>query len=460
MSLCSGATAGSTVKYSPVSNESMCGLGRVVGIMFLTKEDPKALIKGSRDPLGIQPIWYSLGRHIIANLTTQSNSVRGFTILLLGRFLAKRLIEDKLIEEQSAVDVFLHTEQIGAYVRHLKHGVDNDIRGIDRVRERCDRTTRKIPINAGPEGKILSDQKLYGLWGLFSSPARVSGLIEEGSFGTTPAAHDFIEQNYWPHLEGIYRLLSDFVRDGGFLNSARPDPVFEAFSEILPEHFSNAERDFYGNYLRDGVFVSPNPLTHQRLLVQLMLEHTPLHGPLGRSEFVMLREQAREKDETLHKRLDQIVRAEAVFALAMVVFECLLSRDGHSIQDVGRMLRTRWGSDIPNINARVNADLLSEIDHTYSDSEVVVIFDRCQKAMLEGRFGDAIETLIAWNALIQARRGAAPWVRIASHGKLEVRYRNPERILPPADELPHLWRYGYFLSSLQNIIRQLNLEAA
>ena len=48
---------------------------------FLTLEDPNAKIKGSRDPLGAQPIWAAFGRHVVTNVTAQSTSVRGFTTL-------------------------------------------------------------------------------------------------------------------------------------------------------------------------------------------------------------------------------------------------------------------------------------------------------------------------------------------------------------------------------------------
>src|SRR5262249_35264320 len=54
--------------------------GRRDNLPFLTLEDPNAKIKGSRDPLGVQPIWASFARHFISNLITQTNSVRGFTI--------------------------------------------------------------------------------------------------------------------------------------------------------------------------------------------------------------------------------------------------------------------------------------------------------------------------------------------------------------------------------------------
>ena len=62
--------------------------------MFITLEDPRAKVQGSRDPLGVLPIWYWFGRRIVGNLTTVSNSVRGFTTVLLARFYTERLIED------------------------------------------------------------------------------------------------------------------------------------------------------------------------------------------------------------------------------------------------------------------------------------------------------------------------------------------------------------------------------
>jgi hypothetical protein len=53
-------------------------------VPFLTALDSRAAVKGSSDPLGIQPIWTRLGRQVIGNLTTASNSVRDFTTLILG----------------------------------------------------------------------------------------------------------------------------------------------------------------------------------------------------------------------------------------------------------------------------------------------------------------------------------------------------------------------------------------
>ena len=76
--------------------------------MFLTLEDPNAKIKGSWDPLGAQPIWAAFGRHVVTNLTMQTNSARGFTILLLARYLTER--SPLALEAVKRIDVLFGIE--------------------------------------------------------------------------------------------------------------------------------------------------------------------------------------------------------------------------------------------------------------------------------------------------------------------------------------------------------------
>ena len=144
-------------------------------------------MKGSRDPLGGQPIWSAFGRHVVTNLTTQSTSVRGFTVLLLGRYFAADLLDRGMAAREDALNIFLRMEQIGAYVRYVAHGVEGEIRGIERVKRFVDEQRGKVVIAADRRGMILSDQKVYGLWGLYSVPARTSGLIPDGALDVTPS---------------------------------------------------------------------------------------------------------------------------------------------------------------------------------------------------------------------------------------------------------------------------------
>ncbi len=64
-------------------------------MFFLTEIDPRAAIKGSRDALGFQPIWSSIGRKVVGNLITANVSLRNFTTLLLGLHFAEEAISTK-----------------------------------------------------------------------------------------------------------------------------------------------------------------------------------------------------------------------------------------------------------------------------------------------------------------------------------------------------------------------------
>jgi hypothetical protein len=59
---------------------------------------------------------------------------------------------------------------------------------------------------------------------------------------------------------------------------------------------------------------------------------------------------------------------------------------------------------------------------------------------------------------METRRGAA-WVVIADDGRIDVRYRGSDRLLPEKEELPHLWRNSYFIDSLKTVTLQLKEKA-
>jgi len=426
--------------------------------MFFTLEDPNAKIKGSRDPLGAQPIWSAFGRHVVTNLTTQTNSTRGFTILLLGRYLAERAIEDGRIGRELALDSFLRFEQIGAYVRHEAHGVGGEIRGIERVRARLGEQRGLVPIAADTDGYILSDQRVNGLWGLFSVSARVSGLIPDGPVGLTPKATEFVELRYLPALQPAMGHLLRLVARGGKLDTRTPDAVYAALRTVLAESFTSAEQDFYGQYLRDGMHVrNAAPGRQQRF--RKLLDRVDLAAPSGRSGIVRLCELARPVDRELAYRLDRIVRMEAVLAPAMSLFDLMLTRSNRKLRDLEEELTRRWGAPVPGVDAAVNQDLLGEVGSVWSEV-VRACFDRCQRGLAGGNYRESLRALLEWHEYVMHRRGGAAWVRAAADDEtLDVRYRGAEQELPSRDELAELWRNGYFIDSLRAITRQLG-EAA
>jgi hypothetical protein len=422
--------------------------------MFLTLEDPNARIHGSRDPLGVQPVWASFGRHVVTNLTTVTTSIRGFTVLLLGRLLTEKMIEKGIAGEQDALSIFLRTEQIGSYARHLTHGVDDDIRGIERVKRFVEENRSAVPIQDDATGMILSDQKVYGLWGLYSVSARTSGLIADGPVGLTEFAREFADKNYWPVLQGVEKKLFKLLKEGGKLRTHKKAPVFSAVSKLLPQLLTGQEIWFYSKTLRDALHVKDNqPAKRQSLFAELLKNHSDLKDYTGREEILRLAKAARGKDEALARRLEKIARLEAFFAPAEAIFDYLQTRGDQKPADLASKLRDHWGTQVPYLTESSLDDILPEIVDVVG-KELGATMKQCDLALGAGAYEDAIMALLDWNKLVMAARKAAPWIQLTS-GKLDVRYRGQEKELPDGKMLPGLWRNSYFIDALKSIVHHL-----
>ncbi len=419
--------------------------------MFLTLEDPRAKIQGSRDPLGVQPVWSGFGRHLVTNLTTVSNSVRGFTVLLLGRYFGERLISDGMAEEHDALPIFLRTEQLCAYARLVVNEAD-DTRGIERVRKFLNEN-RSIVIEDGPDGWILGDQRTYGLWGLFSVAARVSGLVADGPVGLTDTTREFIRNQYLPHLNPVLDQVTRLVRSGGSVKATKRNPVMNALGKAMPVALAPSEIVFYGTHLRDAARAPGQDLTHrQQILASLLAERTDLLDSVGRKEIVALAEASESIDGVLARNLRRVARLEALLAPADLVFDFMLTRHAQTPAVIAKTLRDCWGSQVPHLDTPFN-DLLPEIAEL-TTGELAQHARIVDQAFYDGDYEAVIRTLLDWNQEVMARRNAAPWVQLAN-GMLDVRYRGTESELPSGDELTSVWRNSYFLNALKDVTNQI-----
>ena len=421
---------------------------------FLTLEDPNAKIKGSRDPLAAQPIWAAFGRYVVTNLTTQSTSVRGFTTLLLGRYFAAELVDKGMANREDALDVFLRMEQVSAYVRHVAHGVEGEIRGIERVRKTVEESRGRVPIHADRRGWILSDQKVYGLWGLYSVSARTSGLLPEGALDVTEETRAFLERNYIHRLDGAERPLLRLLAKGGTLDTRTKDPVFCALADMLTPAFNTDEVDFYGRRLRDGQEVHGAAPERQGRFRTLLEAETDLDALLGRPELLSLVKAAARVDEGLADRLERIAHLEAFLAPADALFQHILARHGQPVEDVATVISSHWGPRVPHLDRTAFAGLIPEV-LARSNAAITRAMEGCHDALGSGDYAGAIRSLVEWNSAVMESRGAAPWVRLGERRRLDVRYRGIEPRLPDRGELPELWRNSYFIDALKLVTRQL-----
>ena len=425
--------------------------------MFLTLEDPRARVKGSRDPLGLQPVWSGFGRHIIANLTTVTNSLRGFTVLLLGRYFGERLLREGRIEEEDVVDVFLRVEQACAYARWLGRGNNGRgpgrVLGIERVQRRCSGGTGSVRIGVDPGAMILADQKTYGLWGLFSVSARASKLLANGPVGLTPEAASFVEGHYLPHLDPVLERLQRLVAEGGELKLSPQPQVLTALGGVLGGQLSAAERRFYRAHLCDGKYCDHRVEGRQATFRRLLESHSELRADVNRDELNSIRRAARTDDPELARHIDRILALEALLAPSEVIFGFLQTRHGRDPADVAETLRERWGKGMRHLDADGFAAIRDEIAKRAGE-DITRCMTGVHEALLVGDYETAIRHLLGWNRLVMMNRSAGPWVRLDDRDALDVRYRGIERELPKGAAMPSLWRNSYFINALKALAAQ------
>ena len=428
--------------------------------MFLTLEDPRAQVKGSVDPLGLQPIWTGFGRHLVTNLTTVTTSVRQFTVLMMGRWIAQDLIERGRVGEDDALPLFLRFEQIAGYARHTVHGVDDDIRGIERIMRNLSES-RRVTIQDDASGMILSDQKTYGIWGLYSVSARISGLLDPDSLGVTPMADEFLDRSAKPVLQSVEKELTRLMLRGGDIDPRRNTTV-RALADVMNPVLSDDESDFYGSTLRDASRVQEPELTtaarRQARFARMLRNHATLTEPVGRTELTVILERARDSDPDLAHPVDRVIRLESLLAIAHEVFRFAQSRSGQTLTSLATELSDRWGQRLPNLESNTLHDLHEEIVRHAGTENAAFAMQACD-AFANGDYEGAIETLIAWNAnVMHARRGAA-WIQLEAGGRLDCRFRAPEQPLPTGDDLKTFWRNTYFIDSLKSVIHQVESQA-
>ncbi len=404
--------------------------------------------------MGVQPIWWGFGRSIVENLTTQTDSCRGFAVLLLGRYLVQQLLVNEELGEEDALDAFLRFEQVCGYARHRARngGGPEDtterILGIERISRRAGE--QAVTIDATGEAAILSDQRAYGLWGLYSVSARASKLLPDGPLGVTEVTAGFVEEHYLPQLSQVLEHLKDLVRGPGTLRLR--GKVVDVLGKALSGRLSPRERSFFREHLCEAGHASNTPHGQQAKFCQLLERHSDLRRGINRSELEVIR---REANGELASRIGQVLTVEALLAPCDVIFGVLRARHGQRPEAVAKELGDAWGGQgPPHLDIADFERVLPRIVEV-AGKEVEGHVRGVQHALCHGDYEAAIVEMLPWNEAVMTNRNAAPWIRLDEHdGTLDVRYRAPEPRLPSQAELDSLWRYSYFINALKSLLAQ------
>lgn len=421
---------------------------------FLTDLDSRAQVKGSRDPLGFVPVWSRFGRKVVGNLTTVSNSLRGFTTLLLGYFFAEAARQKHGSEAGTTLELFLRFEQLAAYSRmHVDR--DSDFRGVEVVSRRLSQGFSP-KLGASQDRQILSNQKIYGLWGLFSVPAKNSGLLMFDDAVLTSEARDHVEAVLLP------LLATKGVRSSAVVDLiAKPSATIhlegkhaglaKGIANCLRPKLSSAEAAFYRKHLVYGG-AGLTTLGKQQQLATLLAEEST--DTFGIVELQRVIDSAEKRGwDALRSDLASIAALEPLLVASQQLFSTLCSNDGETTASIAQDLSARWSKGLGFLRLRTLEDRLPTMTEGYGDASLAERLLHIAQLLSTGDYEGAVRELLEQNRVIMStRHGSEPWVRLE---KNRLRVHFADEADPPAakQELQRTWRNTYFINSLQSITR-------
>ena len=405
---------------------------------FLSLIDNRAKPKGSRDPLGFELIWTHYGRQVIGNLTTITGSLTNFAVAILGFKWANDLHAHLPEAEQQIKirDTFLRYEQLAAYLRFLSG--DTQIMGITRVQQRMGDKRSRIGFGVGSDAQILSDQASYGLWGLYSSAMRDTGLVQGDNRTPVPTGLAIAEK-----IEA--RLDQSHFID--IFSSVKPvaietfEPLARTFKKAINTKAAREE-------LLDSLMRGSRHKQLQKelwLLTQRMAEEG--RTVTGIPDFITQIKDRCGGSKLMHC-LMEIERVERLLVAANNIFNYCRGKDGATVADLVSRLEQRYSYG--HLSEAISFDNLRDV----LGVQRVDLLRRLLDVLRSHNHREAVVALLELNRVVMELRGGCPWVELENGSTLRVKVPSETATLVEQSEMESMWDYDYFIASYINIASQ------
>lgn len=392
-------------------------------LTVLSLFDERSRPKGTRDPLGTEAIWSSIGRKLVGNLTTVTSNLDNFIVALLCcRYASEYSDNPREMQEH-----FLRFEQLAAYLR-CQSGRDS-LLGITRARNNLGKSELKVlPLGRGSQSEILSNQLSYGLWGLYSTALQLADLLEPGQRKPTAAGQEFIDmlvaglgKAEWTALVGICQRRK--------VSRVEIESHAPAFAALLDQQ---SLRQRLVNLLLDGRLASPL----QRELFLLAHSYLAEVSEWEVSGFCGWLQQLAGISDELRRVVLAIQSIEPLLVLAATISGWLQGQQDCEASKLVEVLTPR----LENLGLRDHWMQLSALPHRD-------FLQQLHKYAIAGDSLQVINTLLEHNRSIMAGRKGAPWLEWEGR-RLKVRVRNDRALLPEQlDESSLGWHNTYFIGS-------------
>lgn len=428
---------------------------------FLSEWDPRKRPKGSRDPLGFELVWSHYGRKVIGNLTTVTGSLENFSVALLGFYWANELnatsVGTAKERSQRIKETFLCYEQLAGYLRYYIHKTEENrgesILGSRRIKSRIENNKSQITLGSEDE-QILSSQMTLGLWGLYYSAMKATGLVKDDDRSLTDNGKEIaqlIEQKLGPDAVKLKKLLEK-----------NPKPVKKEELKKQCNSFFEAIRDpkacgkLLRNLMRGSNRSNRSNKDEQLAEVQIALWEATLYCLKNRRSNFISKEgwwllgsfirEVKEKTENkaLINRLTAIESAERLLVAIDNLFRYCQRKNGVELSEVVKEISNKKYdyAKLPDPDQLKGAPYGEKLKAIRND-------------LVDDNIEQAITRILELNKAVMKERGGtgAPWVEIEKNKTLLVRVPDEIAELLNKDVLKARWDNSYFLYSYLNVAK-------
>lgn len=385
-------------------------------MFFITEPDINFRIKGSRDPLGFQPIWQKLGRKVIKDLSTVSGNIRDFQVMSFAWYFWEHR------PKQDFMAFFYKFEQACAYTREL-YFEKCSYNGKEFVSKR--RNDASYRLSTSNADTILSNQKTYGVFGKYNRPYTEMRIKYQDDFKLVMESAIKEKTDSKKLLELIDKLISEEVV---IITKDELKPIAD-----LLEQLSDVEKQFYERLILE----TP---THkcQNELYHLFKTYPELReGPFQLYPFI---ESVLKHDisEALKECLVEIKNTEIVL---------------YSYANLFRHLQSRpvWQSS--EINQEELFDYFPKKQDYLFENSAVLILNQELASLVEDKSRIALAA-VARNEKVSKRRNNSAWIK-QEKGKLVRYYSEGGREISKLD-VNNAYENNYFIPTYISLFNQIN----
>ena len=385
-------------------------------MFFITEPDINFRIKGSRDPLGFQPIWQKLGRKVIKDLSTVSINIRDFQLMSFAwYFWGDR-------PDKNFMAFFYKFEQACAYTREL-YFEKSGYNGKEFVSKR--RNDLNFRLSTNNADTILSNQKTYGVFGKYNRPFTEMRIKYQDDFISVMESAIQTKTDSKKLLALVDMLITE---DVVIITKEELQPIADLLGQL-----SDGEKQFYERLILETS-------THK---CQNELYHLFKKNP-----------ELRKNSFQLYPFIESVLKHNISLELKACLVEIKNTESVlYAYANLFRHLQSRPVWQLAEINEEEIFNYFPKKQDYVFEKSAVLILNEELASLVEDKSKIALAA-VQRNETVSKRRNNSAWIK-QEKGKLVRYYADGGREISKLD-VNNVYENNYFIPTYISLFNQIN----